>query len=144
MPIKKGDTVIVEYEGTLDDGTVFDSSERHHEPLKFEVGAGTIIKGFDDALIGMEKGDEKTITLQPADAYGERDPQLLKVVPRSQLPEGEEPKEGMMLLMGLPNGAKIPVKIVEVGDDTVTLDLNHPLAGNVLHFKIKVVDVIAS
>ncbi|MCK5373322.1 MAG: FKBP-type peptidyl-prolyl cis-trans isomerase, partial [Candidatus Aenigmarchaeota archaeon] len=86
MPVKKGDKVKVEYTGTLEDGTVFDSSEKHGEPLEFEVGAGQMIKGFDDAVVDMEKGDEKEITLKPADAYGDPNPQLIQKVPKDKLP----------------------------------------------------------
>lgn len=141
IPIKTGDKVTVEYEGTLDDGTVFDSSERHDEPLTFEVGAGQIIKGFENAMVGMEKGDEKDITLQPSDAYGEHNPELIKTLPRDQFPKEEEIKSGMRCFMRLPDGRQIPAVIVEAADETVTIDLNHPLSGKTLNFKIKVVDV---
>ena len=141
MPVKKGDKVKVEYTGTFDDGTVFDSSEKHGRPLEFEAGSGQVIKGFDEAVIGMEKGEEKEIKLQPAEAYGDVRPELRKKVPREQLPKDQEPKEGMMLLIGLPNGQQMPAKIIEVTDAEVTLDLNHPLAGKVLNFKIKVAEI---
>ncbi len=141
MPVKKGDKVKVDYTGSLDDGTVFDSSEKHGQPLEFEVGAGKVIPGFENALVGMKKGEEKEVTLKPADAYGEPNPQLLKKIPKEQLPTDKEIKPGMMLGVGLPNGAKIPAKIVDVNDKEVTIDLNHPLAGKTLHFKLKVVDI---
>lgn len=139
MPIKNGDKVKIDYEGTLNDGTVFDSSEKHGEPLEFEVGAGQIIPGFEDALIGMEKGDEKEITLQPTEAYGDRNPNLVQKIPKDQLPN--EVVEGMMLVVSLPNGVQMPVKVTGVTDEFVTIDLNHPLAGKILNFKIKVVDI---
>jgi len=141
MPVKKGDKIKVEYEGKLEDGTVFDSSEKHGQPLEFEVGSGQLIKGFDDAVIGMEKGEEKEIKLQPKDAYGDHNPQLIKKIPRDKLPEDQEPKPGMMLMINLPNGARIPANIKEVTDKEITIDVNHPLAGKVLIFKIKVVDI---
>lgn len=141
MPVKKGDKVKVEYTGTLEDGTVFDSSEKHGEPLEFEVGAGQMIKGFDDAVVGMEKGDEKEITLKPADAYGDPNPQLIQKVPKDKLPEGADLKAGMQLAMALPNGQQIPATITEIGDTEVTIDINHPLAGKTLKFKVKVVNV---
>jgi FKBP-type peptidyl-prolyl cis-trans isomerase 2 len=140
MPIKEGDKVKVEYTGTLEDGTVFDSSEKHGKPLEFEVGAKQLIKGFEDAVVGMEKGEEKEITLQPSEAYGDNNPQLIKEVPKEKLPQDKEVKPGMMLLMGLPNGAQVPARITEVTEKTVKIDLNHPLAGKVLNFKIKIVD----
>lgn len=139
MPIKNGDKVKVEYEGTFDDGTVFDSSEKCGAPLEFEVGAGQIIPGFENAVMGMEEGEEKEFKLKPADAYGDRNPQLVQKIPKDQLPKEVMP--GMMLMIGLPNGVQIPVKITEVTDEEVTIDLNHPLAGKVLNFKIKIVDI---
>jgi len=139
MPIKKGDKVKVHYTGKLEEGTVFDSSEGK-EPLEFEVGSGMIIKGFDDAVMGMEKGDEKEITLKPEEAYGDINPQLMKKVPKEQLPKEPEPKVGMMLALGTPDGQQIPARIAEVSDNEVTIDINHPLAGKTLIFKIKVVD----
>lgn len=143
MPIKKGDKVKVEYTGTLEDGTVFDSSEKHNAPLEFEVGAGQVIKGFEDALIGMKKGEEKEVKLQPAEAYGDPNPQLIKELPKEQFPKDRELKPGMILGMNLPNGMQIPAKVVNVTDKTVTLDLNHPLAGKVLNLKFKVVDIVS-
>jgi len=139
MAIKKGDKVKVEYTGTLADGTVFDTSERHGGPLEFEAGAGKVIKGFDEALIGMSVGHEKSITLAPADAYGEHNPQMVQQVPRSELPADKEIKPGMMLMVGLPDGQQFPAKITDVKEDIVIIDFNHPLAGQTLHFKLKVV-----
>lgn len=139
MPVKNGDKVKVEYKGTFDDGTVFDSSEKCGAPLEFEVGAGQIIPGFENAVMGMENGEEKEFKLEPSDAYGDRNPQLVQKIPRDQLPK--EVESGMMLVVGLPNGAQIPVKVTEVTDEWVTIDMNHPLAGENLNFKIKVVDV---
>jgi len=137
MAVKKGDKIKIEYTGTLEDGTVFDSSEKHGQPLEFEVGSGMVIPGFDNAVMGMEKDEEKEVTIQPADAYGEPNPQLVKDIPKNQLPP--EAKEGAMLMMQLPNGAKMPAKITKMTEENATLDLNHPLAGKVLKFKIKVV-----
>ena len=141
MAIKQGDKVKVEYTGTLDDGTVFDSSEKQGKALEFEVGAKQLIKGFDDAVMGMDKGEEKEIKLQPEEAYGQHNPDLIKKVPRDKLPKEPEPKEGMMLALGTPDGKQFPAKITEVTENEITIDLNHPLAGKVLNFKIKVVEV---
>ena len=109
MPIKNGDKVKVEYEGKLENGEIFDSTQHgdHSHPLEFEVGAGQIIPGFDKAVLGMEDGEEKQITLQPKDAYGSLNPDLIKKIPRDQLPK-EELKAGMMLALSIPNGAQIP------------------------------------
>ncbi|MCK4521880.1 MAG: peptidylprolyl isomerase [Nanoarchaeota archaeon] len=140
MAIKKGDKVKVEYTGTLDDGTVFDTSEGK-QPLEFEAGAGQLIKGFDEAIMGMEKGEEKEIKLTPEKAYGDHNPELIKKIPRDKIPvpEGKEIKPGMMLALGTPDGKQIPAKITEVTDKEITIDLNHPLAGKNLNFKVKVI-----
>ena len=142
MPVKKGDKVKVEYVGTLDDGTVFDSTshEGHSHPLTFVVGSGEIIKGFDDAVVGMEVGEEKEIRIEAKDAYGDPNPQLVQKVPRNELPK-EELKAGMTLAMTLPTGQQIPVLIKEINEKEAVLDLNHPLAGKALNFKIKLVEI---
>jgi len=139
--VKQGDKVKVDYTGSFDDGKVFDSSEKHGAPLEFEVGKGMIIPGFEKALIGMKKGEEKTIHLEPGDAYGDHNPAMIKKVPKDQLPPGQEPKPGMFLVIGLPNGMQFPAKIAAVEDKEVSLDLNHPLAGKCLNFKFKIVDI---
>ncbi|MFH1399753.1 MAG: peptidylprolyl isomerase [Candidatus Woesearchaeota archaeon] len=143
MVVKTGDKIKVDYEGTFDDGTVFDSSTHgdHSHPLEFEVGAKQVIPGFENAVLGMKKGEEKTFKLQPAEAYGDINAQLVRQIPRDKIPIDQEPKPGMMLIMQLPNGAQAPVKIAAVDDQSITLDLNHPLAGKVLNFKIKIVDI---
>lgn len=141
MAVKKGDTIKVHYEGKLDDGSVFDSSEKHGQPLEFEVGAGKVIKGFDSQVEGMEKGEEKEFKIESKDAYGDHNPQLIKKIPKEQLPKDQEVKPGMMLGVGLPNGQQLPATVTEVGEKEITLDMNHPLAGKDLTFKIKVEDV---
>ncbi len=140
MAIKKGDKIKIDYEGKLEDGTVFDSSDKHGKPLEFEVGSGQVIKGLDEAVVGMEKGDETEITIQSDDAYGQPNPTLVKKFPKDQLPKEPEAKEGMLLMVGTPEGKQFPAKIVEVAEKEVTIDLNHPLAGKVLIFNIKIVD----
>jgi FKBP-type peptidyl-prolyl cis-trans isomerase 2 len=143
MTIKKGDNVSVDYEGKFEDGTVFDSSTHgdHSHPLEFEVGAGKVIKGFDSAVIGMKKDEEKNFEIKPEDAYGEPRPELKKDFPRTILPADQEPKAGMTMAMGTPDGHQIPVKILEVTTDKIVVDLNHPLAGKKLLFKIKIIKV---
>ena len=141
MTVKKGDKIKVDYVGSLSDGTVFDSSEKHGKPLEVEVGAGHVIKGFDNALEGMKKDEEKTIEIKPTEAYGDHNPQLIKKVPRSQLPKDQEPKEGMILALQTPDGKQFPARITGVNDEEVTIDLNHPLANKTLNFKIKVLDI---
>lgn len=140
MKVEKGNKVKVDYEGKLENGTVFDSS-KGKDPLEFEVGSGMVIKGFDEAVIGMEKGEEKEVTIPPKEAYGEPNPDLVKKFPRDKLPQDQEPKVGMMLTLGTPTGQQLPAKITAVDDKEVTLDINHPLAGKTLIFTIKVVDI---
>ena len=141
--IKKGDKVKIEYTGTLEDGTVFDASEKHGHPLEFEAGSGMIIPGLDKAIIGMEKDQEKEVTIKPEEAYGDHNPELIKKLPKEQVPV-ENLKEGMVLLMGAPTGQQIPATVKEVTDTEVTLDINHPLAAKTLKFKVKVVEIESS
>ncbi len=142
MPVKKGDKIKVDYTGTLDDGTVFDTSEGK-EPLEFEAGTGKVIKGFDEAIVGMEKGEEKEVKIKPEEAYGIPNPEMLKKIPKENLPKEPEPKTGMMLMLKSPDGQQFPAKITEVSEKDVTIDLNHPLAGKTLNFKVKVVEISA-
>jgi peptidylprolyl isomerase len=139
--VKKGDKVKVEYVGSLEDGTIFDSSAQHEAPLEFTVGDGQIIKGFDDAVMGMNVGEEKQITIEPKDGYGEHNPELIKELPRNCFPENQEIKAGMVFLMSLQDGRKIPIRISDATETTVTVDLNPPLAGKKLLFTLKVIEI---
>jgi len=144
MAVKKGDSVRVDYTGTLDDGTIFDSSLHgdHSHPIEFEVGSKQVIKGFDDAVIGMKKGEEKEITIKPEDAYGQPNPKAIQKIPREHLPkDGPEPIAGMMLAFNTPDGRQFPAVIKEITNKEIIVDMNHPLAGKTLHFKIKVIEV---
>ncbi|MCC7575486.1 MAG: peptidylprolyl isomerase [Methanomethylovorans sp.] len=138
---KLGDIVAVEYIGTLDNGGVFDSSEMQGGPLEFQVGGGQVLQGFEDAVLGMEIGDKKTIRLEPSEGYGEYSKNLIETIPRTSIPNHERLKEDTMLLVSLPDGSKMPASITAITEETVTLDMNHPLAGEVLHFEIKVVGI---
>jgi len=139
--VKNGDKVKVEYTGKLEDGTIFDSSEKQGAPLEFTVGQGQLIKGFEQAVVGMQIGEEKQITLAPEEAYGEYNPELVREMPKENFPTEEEIQPGMMFLMNLPDGRQIPVRITAVTEETITLDLNSPLAGKTLIFIIKVIEV---
>ncbi len=141
MPVKKGDKVKIEYEGTLDDGTVFDSSEKHGQPLEFEIGSGQVIPGFENAIIGMEKGKEKKIKIKPEEAYGEYKEELKKDIPRSIFPKEMELKPGKVVGLQTSEGMKIGAVIKEVKKDDVVVDLNHPMAGKTLNFRIKVLEI---
>lgn len=139
---KSGDKVNVHYTGSLGDGTVFDSS-RERDPLAFEVGAGQVIPGFNDAVDGMEVGNTVTVTIPAKDAYGEvRDDFILKVQP-SDIPEEITPEVGMELQLHQQDGGAVPVKVTEVTEEHVTLDANHPLAGQDLTFEIELVSIEA-
>jgi len=141
--IKKGSRISVDYEGRFESGEIFDSSKHgeHSHALEFEAGAGKVIKGFDDAVMGMKKGEEKEFSIEAKDAYGEHNPQLIKELPRKMLPAGQEPKAGMVLMLGAPDGRQFPAKISEVTKEKIMIDLNHPLAGKKLIFKIKVISI---
>ena len=139
MKAKEGSKVKVEYVGFLSDGTVFDDS-KNHGPLEFTIGSGEVIPGFEKEIIGMEEGEEKEFVLKPEEAYGKRDENLIKEFPKSQLPQGEI-KKGTVLMLHLPDGHQMPVEVVEVGEKEVKIDLNHPLAGKELHFKVKLLSV---
>ena len=137
MTAKKGDKVKVHYEGKFEDGTVFDSSEKHGQPLELEIGKGLVIKGFDIALEGMKEGEEKEVTLKPSEAYGDPNPKLVQKFPKESMPKGQEVKEGMILALQAPDGKKFPARVAKIDDKEVTIDLNHPLAGKTLIFKLK-------
>lgn len=136
--VKNGDRVRVHYTGRLDNGQEFDSS-RDGDPLEFTVGEGQVIPGFEEAVRGMSVGDKKTVEIDPDDAYGQRREQLVQSVSREGMNLDVEPQEGMNLIMQLPDGNQIPVAITEVTDTHVTLDANHPLAGEKLTFDVEVV-----
>ena len=138
---KSGDTVRIHYTGTLDDGTEFDSSAGR-EPLEFALGAGQVIPGFDNAVEGMTVGDKKSVSIEPNEAYGQRHDQLVQEVPKSVLPEEMEAQVGMQLQGQAPDGQVSHFYISAVGDDTVTLDANHPLAGLNLNFDIELVEIV--
>lgn len=138
--VESGSKVKLEYTGKFDDGNVFDSSEGR-EPLEFEVDAKQVIMGFNESVKGMKVGEEKEFKLAPKDAYGEPNPQLVQNIPRSKLPQDLEPKVGMVLGLKSPDGRQFGARIVDIGPETFRIDLNHPLAGKNLNFKIKIVSI---
>lgn len=139
--VEKGSKIKVEYVGSLEDGTIFDSSEKHNSPLEFVVGEKQVIKGFDDAVVGMKAGEEKEITLPPDQAYGQHNPEFVRDMPKNMFPEDQEIKPGMIFMVDLQDGRQIPVTVTKVTDEFVTIDLNPPLAGKTLIFKIKIVEI---
>ncbi|GAB4261237.1 MAG: peptidylprolyl isomerase [Deferrisomatales bacterium] len=137
---KSGDTVQVHYTGKLDDGRTFDSSV-DREPLEFTLGERQVIPGFESAVVGMEPGERKTVTIAAADAYGPSDPELVVQVERQDLPEGLDPHVGQQLQVTRPDGVRVPVLVTEVSDASITIDANHPLAGEDLTFEITLVQI---
>lgn len=137
---KSGDTVKVHYTGTLSDGTQFDSS-RGREPLEFTIGSGQLISGFDLAVDGMTVGETKTVTIPSDQAYGERNPEMQQVVPRSAIPNDIELEEGMVLSANGPQGQTLRFKVVGFDQEKVSVDGNHPLAGKDLTFDLELVSI---
>lgn len=139
---KQGDTVKVHYTGRLDDGTQFDSS-LERQPLEFVVGEGRVIPGFEEAVVGMNAGDTKTVSIPPEQAYGPRNDQAVQDVPKSALPE--EIQNGLQLGMQLqandPNGRPLMLTVTAITEDNITVDANHPLAGQVLTFDLELVEI---
>jgi peptidylprolyl isomerase len=138
---KEGDTVRVHYTGRLDNGAEFDSS-RGRDPLEFTIGEDQVISGFEQAVVGMNAGDEKTTTIAADDAYGPRDEKKVTVVDRDELPEDMPVKVNDRLRVRQPDGETFVVTVTDVTDATVTLDANHPLAGRDLTFDIQLVEIV--
>jgi len=138
---KNGDTVKIHYTGRLQDGTVFDSSS-DREPLKFNIGSGQVIAGFEEAVTGMVAGEKKTTQIPCDKAYGERNPSMVMVVEREHVPSEIAPEVGQRLQVGSPNGELLAVTIVDVNEENITLDANPPLAGEDLTFDIELVEIV--
>ena len=139
MKAAKGRKVVVHYRGTLDDGEEFDSSH-DRDPLEFVLGSGDLIPGFEKALVGMEAGQDKTVILEPEDAYGPYEDELVIEGPRNSFPEGEV-RVGQSFTVHLHDGQEAVGRVLRVAGDTVALDFNHPLAGKRLTFRLHVVSV---
>ena len=137
---QNGDKVKVHYHGRLRTGETFDSSEGR-DPLEFEVGAGQMIKGFDEGVKGMQVGDKKTVEIDASDAYGQREDGNMIEFPKDQFPTDMKPEEGMQLMLSNDQGQQFPVQVAEVKEDSVVLDANHPLAGQDLIFDIEMVNI---
>jgi len=138
---KTGDTVRVHYTGKLEDGMIFDSS-KDRPPLEFTIGGGEVIPGFESGIIGMEVGQVKTISIAPEEAYGPRREDLVLYVKKTDFPEDITPTVGQQLQIRQPNGRIIDLMVTEVGDESVTLDANHPLAGKTLIFDVELVEIV--
>lgn len=139
---KTGDTVRIHYTGTLTDGTEFDSSSGR-DPLEFTIGEGQIIPGLERQIEGMAVGDTKTVTIESGEAYGPRHEEAIHEVAREQIPDTVELQVGIELQASGQNGQVLRLRVVEVGDETVKLDANHPLAGEDLVFAVELVEIAA-
>ncbi|MBI3653141.1 MAG: peptidylprolyl isomerase [Acidobacteria bacterium] len=138
--VREGDTITLHYTGKLDDGTVFDSSVGR-QPLRFTVGANEVIPGFEAGAVGMSVGEKRDIVITPDQAYGPYFEELVKIVARENFPPEVTPAVGLMFEMQLPSGEAIPVRIIEVEGEDVTLDANHLLAGETLFFNLELVSI---
>ena len=138
---KSGDVVKVHYTGTLDDGTIFDTST-DREPLEFKIGDGQLIPAFEEAVVGMEVGESKTAKLTADEAYGQHRDDMMITVPKNELPADLDPNVGDMLQMIESTGNRILVTVVEISESSITLDANHPLAGKNLTFDIELKEIL--
>jgi len=146
---KEGDRVRVHYTGRLDDGTVFDSSECSEDecgcesgPMEFVIGGGEVIPGFDRGVLGLEVGEAKTIHIPVEDAYGERIEEMVAEVPRGDLPPEMKPEIGQQLEVTQEDGQIFQVLVTDMNDETITIDANHPLAGQALNFDLRLVEIL--
>jgi len=138
--VKANNTVKVHYTGKLTDGQIFDTSEGK-EPIEFVLGQGQLIPGFEQGLIDMKVNEKKTITIAKEEAYGEVNEQLIQEVDKANLPQDMEPKVGMGLVSKSPEGQEMNLMIVDVKENSVVIDGNHPLAGRDLVFDLEVVEI---
>ena len=138
---QQGDTVRVHYIGTLEDGTKFDSS-RERETLQFTIGGSEVIPGFEEAVLGMEPGDTKSITIPCVNAYGVYEEDRVAVVDLDQFPEDFTPDVGQSIQLTQDNGEKVVVTITDISGSEVTLDANHPLADEALTFEIELMEIV--
>ena len=143
MKVETGHYVSVHYRGTLSDGSEFDSSYTRNAPLEFQVGAPQMIVGFNNAIVGLSEGETKTFTLSPAEAYGPHNEKAIQSVPRSSFEPGFVFEQGSLIRGQTPEGPFV-AKILEVEDDRVLLDFNHPLAGKELTFEVELLSVDTS
>ena len=140
MALSKGARVSVHYTGTLDDGTQFDSS-RNGDPFEVIIGQGMVIPGFEQAIMGMEIGQTITVTIPEHEAYGIHNQDMVLRIPRASFPPDIPARIGEQLVLQAPDGQEAPAFIVDVRDDEIILDANHPLAGFNLTFEIELLSI---
>ena len=138
---KHGDTVKIHYTGKLEDGSVFDTSTGR-DPLQFNIGENQVIQGFEKGVTGMALNESKTVTIPPDEAYGPHREEMLLNIPRDQFPPNIEPKIGQQLELNQTNGQTTTAIITQVSESNVTLDANHPLAGETLIFDIQLIEIV--
>lgn len=136
-----GDKVKLHYTGSLQDGSVFDTSQGR-APLEFTLGENQVIPGFENAVIGMAPGESKTVNIPADQAYGQRNENMVLEVPPEQFPDDIDPKLGDQLQIRQQDGSAVNVVVSEVTDSMVRLDANHPLAGEDLIFEINLVEIV--
>jgi len=141
MAAEAGNKVKVHYTGTFDDGEVFDSS-READPLEFELGAGQVIPGFDQAIEGMEIGESKEVRIPEVDAYGPYNPEMVFTTDNSQFEEGVTPQVGQQFQAQTPDGQPMMLLVKEVSDEGIVMDANHPMAGKDLNFALELVEIV--
>lgn len=164
---KPGDRVRIHFNGTLEDGTLFDTTYEGHDcadddcscddhgdcsdegcgcgetgPMELEVGAGNFFPEVEQALVGMSVGDKKTLTINAEDAFGDYDEEQVSVVPRDQFPEDIDPQVGDNFELVNDDGDGMVVTVIDVDDNAITLDANHPLAGENLIFELELVEIL--
>jgi peptidylprolyl isomerase len=137
--VSDGQTAKIHYTGTLDDGSVFDSSEGR-EPLEFEIGSGVVIPGLESAIRDMDVGETRTVRLDSRDAYGDVRDELIAVVPQERFPNSIDPEPGLAIQVQTEQGV-LPATIVDISDEGVRIDANHPLAGKDLTFEVRLLEV---
>jgi len=140
--VKQGDTVKIHYTGRLEDGTVFDSSVTRDEPIEFKVGDGRLLPEFETGVIGMTSGDTKTISISHENAYGAYRDDMVITVERDQIPDNLELETGQQLQLVREGGQPIAVSVKAIAEATVTLDANHPLAGEDLIFDLQLMEIL--
>ncbi|MCR3883387.1 peptidylprolyl isomerase [Methanotrichaceae archaeon M04Ac] len=136
---KEGDTVSLHYKGSFEDGTVFDSSETHGA-LRFTIGKGTVIPGFDEAVLGMKPGEAKTVTIAPEKGYGPRNEELLMKIDKKELPPDLAPVIGQRIEFSK-GEQRLQLTVAEISEEAVTFDANHPLAGKTLVFELLLLEI---
>ena len=140
--VEDGKTVEAHYVGTFEDGTEFDSSRTRGEPIKFQVGTGRMIAGFDRAVLGMSVGESKDVVLSPQDAYGDHKEEFIQNYSRSQFPPEVNLEEGVTIAGQNELGQPMMAKVLSISGDDIRLDFNHPMAGKTLCFNIEVISVV--